>query len=200
MSKKRSLNFIKCLIMFITIWCSSENKNPKEKELRNLEIILGSKSFRRIDGETASSSTFPTVGTTSTAGTTTPNITINTFAKANSNGGLSTGGIVAIVIPSIAVLVGVGIFATLFKSTPPPDSVPLQSLPPAKYINASLEQLSASNPEVVVQQPGLIKELPVQPFPQQMAVVKDVVLQPTQVVDQVPVIEQAQVQQIVPVQ
>ena len=200
MSTKRSLNFIKCLIMIIAICSSSENKNPKEKDLRSLEIILPSKSFGRINAETASSSTTPTVGTT------TPNITINSYEKANSKGGLSTGGIVAIAIPSIAALIGVGVFAALFKAAPSIASVPLQSIPQPNYINASVDQLTSSNPEVVVQQPGIIKQVPVQqvqvvqPVPQQMAVVQDVIIQPTQVVEQVPVIEQAQVQQIVPVE
>ena len=110
----------------------------------------------------------------------------------SSSGGLSTGGIVGIAIPTIAALVGVGALAA-FMGGPsggaaapggfgPVINNPMPNLPPPNYIDTSSSQLVVKN-EVAPVQP--VVEVPPQPVQQvvpvaqvEPPVVHNVVLQP----------------------
>ena len=128
----------------------------------------------------------------------------------SSSGGLSTGGIVGIAIPTIAALVGVGALAA-FMGAPssgaaapggfgPVINNPMPNLPPPNYIDTSSSQLVVKN-EVAPVQP--VVELPPQPVQQvvpvaqvEPPVVHNVVLQP----QPQPIAQPIAQPQIVPVQ
>ena len=67
-----------------------------------------------------------------------------------SSNGLSTGAICAIVIPCVALLLGVGLAATLIKGIAPmgPMTPTISQLPQPNYINTSLTQLNAPQPQI----------------------------------------------------
>ena len=184
MSKKRYLNFF--LIFLLTICFSYE----------------------------ASSTTPFTISSTSpTTPRTNGNSTISDYRK-SSSGGLSTGGIVAIVIPCVAALIGVGVAAALLRA---PATIPMQQISPG--FDTSLDKFAPPTNEVIVQQPvqPVVVQQPVQPVvvqqpvqvvqpvqavqpvPQQFAVVQEVVNVPVQVVENVPYVEQIPTIENVPV-
>jgi hypothetical protein len=70
-----------------------------------------------------------------------------------SSNGLSTGAICAIVIPCVVLLLGVGLAATLIKGTAPmgpmgPMTPTISQLTQPNYINTSLAQLNAPQPQI----------------------------------------------------
>ena len=128
--------------------------------------------------------------------TTTPNSTLNSTEPdysplpsnrvKSSSGGLSKGGIIAIVIPCVAALIAVGALAALCRPTPTP---PFQPNAPATYIDTSLNNLNTKLPmqEITVQQPVGVVQQPVAVVQQPVAVVQEVPVQPVTVVQEVPV-------------
>ena len=162
--KKRCMAFFSILILIqFSDVLSIHKKNKMEKyDLRKLQ-------------------------TTTTTPYTNPNGTVITpsnvpNAVKKSSGGLSAGGIVAIVIPCIAALIAVGALAALCRSTPPP-MVPTVG---PNYMDTSLVRIKPPvQPVEVVQQPVAVVQQPV-------AVVQEVpvVQQPVAVVQEVPVIQQ----------
>ena len=227
MSKKRLLNILKCLIIIIAICFTSQNKNSEEKYLRNLELTLSDIIEFPVGSLPDEVNTIPVPQSSSpqssspiTTNSTTPdNSTVIPHKKAKSSSGLSTGGIVAIVIPCVAALLGIGAITAFCRSPPTP---PIQQDFPVNYMEASLDKFTAPMQEVVVQQPvpvqpvQMVQNVPVQPVqvveespvqqiqtfqqaPQQMALVQEVVHQPVQFVEHVPVLEQVPVTEQVPV-
>jgi hypothetical protein len=132
--------------------------------------------------------------------TTTPNSTSNSTEPdysplpsnrvKSSSGGLSKGGIIAIVIPCAAAIIVVGALAALCRPIPTP---PIQPNVPATYMNTSLNNFNSKPPmqDIIVQQPvgvvqqpvAVVQEVPVQP----VTVVQEVPVQPVTVVEEVPV-------------
>ena len=217
MSKKRLLNILKYLIIIIAICFTSQNKNSEEKYLRNLELTLSDIIEFPVGSLPDEVNTIP-VPQSSSPITTPDNSTVIPLKKDKSSG-LSTGGIVAIVIPCVAALLGIGAIAAFCRSPPTP---PIQQDFPVNYMEASLDKFNAPMQEVVVQQPvpvqpvQMVQNVPVQPVqvveespvqqiqtlqqaPQQMALVQEVVHQPVQFVEHVPVLEQVPVTEQVPV-
>ena len=163
--KKRCIAFFSILILIqFSDVLSIHKKNKMEKyDLRKLQ-------------------------TTTTTPNTNPNSTVITpssnvpNAVKKSSGGLSAGGIVAIVVPCIAALIAVGALAALCRSTPPP-VVPTVG---HNYMDTSLVRIKPPmQPVEVVQQPVAVVQQPV-------AVVQEVpvVQQPVAVVQEVPVVQQ----------
>ena len=144
----------------------------------------------------------------------------------NKSSGISTGGIVAIAVPCIAALVGVGAAAAILGASAP--AVPsalapvATAVPPPTFVDTSVAQLAVPQPQIVqpVVQPEIIPqpvqqviqpipkvETPVINIPQQpiiaqpqMVPVQQMQLVPVQQVEMVPVqqVEMVPVQQIVP--
>ncbi len=186
MSKKRYLNFL--MIFLLTICFSYEASSA-----------------------TTFATPFTISFTTSSTSPTTPrtngNSTISDYRK-SSSGGLSTGGIVAIVVPCVAALIGVGVAAALLKAPP---AIPMQQISPG--YDTSLDKIVSPTNEVIVHQPvqPVLVQQPVQPVqvvqpvqavqpvPQQFAVVQEVVNVPVQVVENVPYVEQIPTIENVPV-
>lgn len=146
--------------------------------LFSLVIYLSSESeLNKLIERRVLASTSTTVSSTSIG-----NITsITPIKKKSSSGGLSSGAIVAIVIPCVGALLAAGIVAALCRAAPAP---PIQQGFPANlnYINASLEKFQPPTEQIVVQeQPVRQPEVVQQP----VAVVENpVVAQPVQVVQQ----------------
>lgn len=144
----------------------------------------------------------------------------------NKSSGISTGGIVAIAVPCIAALVGVGAAAAILGASAPavaPALAPVAAaVPPPTFVDTSVAQLAVPQPQIVqpVVQPEIIPqpvqqviqpipkvETPVINIPQQpiiaqpqMVPVQQMQLVPVQQVEMVPVqqVEMVPVQQIVP--
>ena len=175
--KKRCIAFFSILILIqFSDVLSIHKKNKMEKyDLRKLQ-------------------------TTTTTPNTNPNSTVITpssnvpNAVKKSSGGLSAGGIVAIVVPCIAALIAVGALAALCRSTPPP-MVPTVG---PNYMDTSLVRIKPPMQPVVVQQPvAVVQEVPVVQQPvavvQEVPVVQQpvaVVQQPAAVVQEVPVVQE----------
>ena len=163
MSKKLLLNILKFLIIIIIISFSSENKNSEGKYLRNLELTLSDIIEFPIGSLPGEINTIPVSSNSTsitTPSTTSDNSTIIPLKKAKSSSGLSTGGIIAIVIPCVAALIAVGAVAALCRSAPTP---PIQQDVPVNYMEGSLDKFTSPTQEVVVQQPPPVQEIPVQP-------------------------------------
>lgn len=145
----------------------------------------------------------------------------------NKSSGISTGGIVAIAVPCIAALVGVGAAAAILGASAPavaPALAPVAAaaVPPPTFVDTSVAQLAVPQPQIVqpVVQPEIIPqpvqqviqpipkvETPVINIPQQPIIaqpkivpVQQMQLVPVQQVEMVPVqqVEMVPVQQIVP--
>ena len=145
----------------------------------------------------------------------------------NKSSGLSTGGIVAIAVPCIAALVGVGAAAAILGASAPAAAPALATavpatIPPPTFVDTSVAQLAVPQPQIVqpVVQPEIIPqpvqqviqpipkvETPVINIPQQpvipqpqMVPVQQMQLVPVQQVEMVPVqqVEMVPVQQVVP--
>ena len=145
----------------------------------------------------------------------------------NKSSGISTGGIVAIAVPCIAALVGVGAAAAILGASAPAVPTALApvaaaAVPPPTFVDTSVAQLAVPQPQIVqpVVQPEIIPqpvqqviqpipkvETPVINIPQQpiiaqpqMVPVQQMQLVPVQQVEMVPVqqVEMVPVQQIVP--
>ena len=184
MSKNRYLNFLNCLIIIVVI-CSTRGEEITLTGILDPEIIIG-------DEPTTAPTTAPITTPKTTPQTTSgDNSTVLPYERASSSGGLSTGGIVGIVIPCVAALIGVGAAAALCKAAP---AAPMQQVFPVNYIDASLDKFTAPMQEVVVQQPPPVQEIPVQP----VQLVEQPVVQPVQMVQKVPV-QPVQIVQHVPV-
>ena len=162
---------------------------------------------------------------TDTSGTDGGNMT-EYYDPDNKSSGISTGGIVAIAVPCIAALVGVGAAAAILGASAP--AVPsalapvATAVPPPTFVDTSVAQLAVPQPQIVqpVVQPEIIPqpvqqviqpipkvETPVINIPQQpiiaqpqMVPVQQMQLVPVQQVEMVPVqqVEMVPVQQIVP--
>ena len=104
--------------------------------------------------------------------------------KVESKGGLSKGGIVAIVIPCIAALIAVGALAAVCRGTPTP---PIQPYTDASSLMAFKNVRPPMDPVMVQQVPvqpvTVVQQVPVQP----VTVVQEVPVQPVTVVQEVPV-------------
>lgn len=212
MSKNRYLNYLNCLIIIAVICTTSEEDLQISELVIDPGIIIG-------EQPTTSPNSLP-APETSPKTTSQDNSTVLPYERPSSSGGLSTGGIVGIVIPSVAALIGVGAAAALCKAAPSP-SFPVQpQLAPPNFIDTSLDKFTTPMEQVVVQQqvpvqpvqlveqpvyePQIVQEIPVRPAkiippPKKMALIQEVVHQPVQVVEQVPVIEQVPVFEQVPV-
>lgn len=145
----------------------------------------------------------------------------------NKSSGLSTGGIVAIAVPCIAALVGVGAAAAILGASAPAvapvvTAPAVATIPPPTFVDTSVAQLAVPQPQIVqpVVQPEIIPqpvqqviqpipkvETPVINIPQQpvipqpqMVPVQQMQLVPVQQVEMVPVqqVEMVPVQQVVP--
>ena len=145
----------------------------------------------------------------------------------NKSSGISTGGIVAIAVPCIAALVGVGAAAAILGASAPAAAPALATavpatIPPPTFVDTSVAQLAVPQPQIVqpVVQPEIIPqpvqqviqpipkvETPVINIPQQpvipqpqMVPVQQMQLVPVQQVEMVPVqqVEMVPVQQVVP--
>lgn len=145
----------------------------------------------------------------------------------NKSSGLSTGGIVAIAVPCIAALVGVGAAAAILGASAPAvapvvAAPAVATVPPPTFVDTSVAQLAVPQPQIVqpVVQPEIIPqpvqqviqpipkvETPVINIPQQpvipqpqMVPVQQMQLVPVQQVEMVPVqqVEMVPVQQVVP--
>ena len=213
MSKNRYLNFLNCLIIIVVICSTSGEDLTLTGITHDPGIILG-------DDQTTtptSTITLPTTTPTSTTPRPGDNSTVLPYERASSSGGLSTGGIVGIVIPCVAALIGVGAAAALCKAAPAPISVQT-ALPPPNFIDTSLQnfttpiqqvqQIPVQPPQIVeapVLETPVVQEVPpepvriIRPPPKKMALVQEVVHQPVQVIEQVPVVEQVPVFEQVPV-
>ena len=162
---------------------------------------------------------------TDTSGTDIGNMT-EYYDPDNKSSGISTGGIVAIAVPCIAALVGVGAAAAILGASSPavaPALAPVAAaVPPPTFVDTSVAQLAVPQPQIVqpVVQPEIIPqpvqqviqpipkvETPVINIPQQpiiaqpqMVPVQQMQLVPVQQVEMVPVqqVEMVPVQQIVP--
>ena len=210
MSKNSYLNFLNCLIIIVVICTTSEEDLHLSDLFIDPGIIIGEPTTSPNSVPQTSPRTLPS-----------DNSTVLPYERPSSSGGLSTGGIVGIVIPSVAALIGVGAAAALCKAAPTA-AIPIQPAPlaPPNFIDTSLDKFTTPMEQVVVQQqvpvqpvqlveqpvyePQIVQEIPVQPAkiippPKKMALIQEVVHQPVQVVEQVPVIEQVPVFEQVPV-
>jgi hypothetical protein len=211
MSKNRYLNFLNRLIIIVVICTTSEEDLHLSDLVIDPGIIIGEPTTSPNSVPQTSPRTLPS-----------DNSTVLPYERPSSSGGLSTGGIVGIVIPSVAALIGVGAAAALCKAAPSA-AIPIQPAPlaPPNFIDTSLDKFTTPMEQVVVQQqqhpvqpvqlveqpiyePQIVQEIPVQPAkiippPKKMALIQEVVHQPVQVVEQVPVIEQVPVFEQVPV-
>ena len=137
----------------------------------------------------------------------------------NKSSGISTGGIVAIAVPCIAALVGVGAAAAILGASAPavaPALAPVAAaaVPPPTFVDTSVAQLAVPQPQIVqpVVQPEIIPqpvqqviqpipkvETPVINIPQQPIIAQPKIV-PVQQMQLVPVqqVEMVPVQQIVP--
>ena len=137
------------------------------------------------------------------------------YNATSSSSGLSTGGIIAIAIPCIAALVGVGVAAAILggsaapalaTTTIPPALTPVAAIPPPTYIDTSMAKLAV--PQEVPVQPQIIQpqiEVP-PPQPVQQVVPINKVEPPIikQVIPKQPIVQPQMVpvqqMQLVPVQ
>ena len=126
--KKR---FITVLALFILIQFSDEKNINKKKNMKIFE-------FRKLQQTT------PYTNPNSTVPTTIPP------DRKKSHGGLSACGIVAIIIPCVAALLGVGILATLCRAAPG------QPVVTQNYIDTSVAQLKPPV-QPVIQSPPVVK-------------------------------------------
>lgn len=146
----------------------------------------------------------------------------------NKSSGISTGGIVAIAVPCIAALVGVGAAAAILGASAPAAAPALAAaavptVPPPTIVDTTVAQLAVPQPQVIPQpvvQPEIVPqpvqqviqpipkvETPVVNIPQQpiitqpkMVPVQQIQMVPVQQVEMVPVqqVEMVPVQQVVP--
>ena len=219
MSKNRYLNFLNWLIIIVVI-CTTSEEELQLSDLVDPGIIIGEPTSSSSEPTSSPNSVSQSTPQTS-PNTSYDNSTVLPYERPSSSGGLSTGGIVGIVIPSVAALIGVGAAAALCKAAPSA-AIPIQPAPlaPPNFIDTSLDKFTTPMEQVVVQQqvpvqpvqlveqpiyePQIVQEIPVQPAkiippPKKMALIQEVVHQPVQVVEQVPVIEQVPVFEQVPV-
>ena len=127
----------------------------------------------------------------------------STYIPSSSSSGLSTGGIVAIAIPCIAALVGVGAAAAILGASAPAAAPVLANaaavIPPPTYVDTSMAQLAV--PQQVPVQPVVPPEIvqpPVVEVPPQQPVVLQKIEPPVvqKIIPQQPVVQP----QMVPVQ
>ena len=138
----------------------------------------------------------------------------------NKSSGISTGGIVAIAVPCIAALVGVGAAAAILGASAPAAAPALATgaataVPPPTFVDTTVAQLAVPQPQVIPQpvvQPEIVPqpvqqviqpipkvETPVVNIPQQPIITQPKMV-PVQQVQMVPVqqVEMVPVQQVVP--
>ena len=166
------LNFYKLLIIFLVFHFSDESdlKFLKKKEYLNL--------LRKLDTSSAPLTTIQTTIKDNNTNISAANIEGNETEienypnsfKRGKKGGLSAGGILAIILPCIAALLAVGILAALCRTTPAP---PFGNAPQTQYAVGTVERFGPTQ-EVVVQQP-LVQEVQQVPVvvQQPVAVVND---------------------------
>jgi hypothetical protein len=147
---------------------------------------------------------------TDTSGTDGGNMT-EYYDPDNKSSGISTGGIVAIAVPCIAALVGVGAAAAILGASAPaaaPALAPVAAaaIPPPTFVDTSVAQLAVPQPQIVqpvvepVVQPEIIPQ-PVQQVIQPIPKVETPIIN----IPQQPIIAQPQMvpvqqMQLVPVQ
>ena len=148
-SKKR-----KGIISFLTIFILIQLSNELNVNKKNFIINIRKLQTTYNDTNSTNSTVLPDL------------------PKVESKGGLSKGGIVAIVIPCIAALIAVGALAAVCRATPPPIQ---QNSDSSVFIN-----LNNVRPQI---DPVMVQQVPVQP----VAVVQQVPVQPVTVVQEVPV-------------
>ena len=128
----------------------------------------------------------------------------------NKSSGISTGGIVAIAVPCIAALVGVGAAAAILGASAPavaPALAPVAAaVPPPTFVDTSVAQLAVPQPQIVqpVVQPVVQPEIIPQPVQQVIQPIPKVET-PVINIPQQPIIAQPQMvpvqqMQLVPVQ
>ena len=145
------------------------------KSLRSLDTTPDSTTISDTTPEsTTTSDTTPDSTTTSdttpestTTSDTTPDSTITTVQTTipttidsssnssyipnyyrKSSGGISTGGILAIILPCLAALIAAGTLAFICRGTPP-----VETVYPVNYMDTSLERFRPPYQQVIVQQP-----------------------------------------------
>ena len=160
-SKKRK-EIISFLTIFILIQLSNELNVNKKNFIINIRKLQATYN-----------------DTNSTNSTILPDI-----PKVESKGGLSKGGIVAIVIPCVAALIAVGALAAVCRGNPTP---PIQPYTDASSLMAFKNVRPPMDPVMVQQVPvqpvTVVQQVPVQP----VTVVQEVPVQPVTVVQEVPV-------------
>ena len=160
-SKKR-----KEIISFLTIFILIQLSNELNVNKKNFIINIRKLQTTYNDTNSTNSTVLPDL------------------PKVESKGGLSKGGIVAIVIPCIAALIAVGALAAVCRATPTP---PIQPYTDASSLMAFNNVRPPMDPVMVQQVPvqpvTVVQQVPVQP----VTVVQEVPVQPVTVVQEVPV-------------
>ena len=151
------------LYMFLIILLVIHDSNELNINLNKKYKII--KSLRSLD-TTDSTTTSDTTPDSTTTSDTTPDSTITTVQTTipttidssnssyipnyyrKSSGGISTGGILAIILPCLAALIAAGTLAFICRGTPP-----VETVYPVNYMDTSLERFRPPYQQVIVQKP-----------------------------------------------
>jgi hypothetical protein len=161
------------LIILLVIHHSNElniNLHKKYKiinSLRSLDTTPESTTISDTTPESTTTSDTTPDSTITTVQTTIPTTTITTVQTTipttidsssnssyipnyyrKSSGGISTGGILAIILPCLAALIAAGTLAFICRGTPP-----VETVYPVNYMDTSLERFRPPYQQVIVQQP-----------------------------------------------
>ena len=147
------------LIILLVIHDSNElniNLNKKYKIIKSLRSLDTTDSITTSDttpdstttSDTTPDSTITTVQTTipTTIDSSNSSYIPNYYRK--SSGGISTGGILAIILPCLAALIAAGTLAFICRGTPP-----VETVYPVNYMDTSLERFRPPYQQVIVQKP-----------------------------------------------
>ena len=153
------------LYMFLIILLVIHHSNELNINLHKKYKII--KSLRSLDTTPDSTTTSDTTPESTTTSDTTPDSTITTVQTTipttidsssnssyipnyyrKSSGGISTGGILAIILPCLAALIAAGTLAFICRGTPP-----VETVYPVNYMDTSLERFRPPYQQVIVQQP-----------------------------------------------
>ena len=157
------------LIILLVIHDSNElniNLNKKYKIIKSLRSLDTTDSTTTSDTTPDSTTTSDTTPDSTTTSDTTPDSTITTVQTTipttidssnssyipnyyrKSSGGISTGGILAIILPCLAALIAAGTLAFICRGTPP-----VETVYPVNYMDTSLERFRPPYQQVIVQKP-----------------------------------------------
>jgi hypothetical protein len=153
------------LYMFLIILLVIHDSNELNINLHKKYKII--KSLRSLDTTPESTTISDTTPESTTTSDTTPDSTITTVQTTipttidsssnssyipnyyrKSSGGISTGGILAIILPCLAALIAAGTLAFICRGTPP-----VETVYPVNYMDTSLERFRPPYQQVIVQQP-----------------------------------------------